>query len=304
MRNLIPLMQREWFQHRQAWALLLLVPVALALLLLSVGQIQLDEDMSAMPPQQLSALLAVLTAVISVGVILLVMGGTSLFNAISSPRRDHGDRSFEFWLSLPSGHAESLLAPMLVHLLIVPALAVCAGLLAAVPVSMVVVGRVAGFGHWWALPWDSALPALLAVSLRLLAGLPLAVLWLLPLVLAAMLANAFFRRWGLPVLVLAVGLVSVFLERILGQPLLVQAIGSLAAHAATSLIGASAHQGFTLDSSTAVGEALSGVPRWAIGDFGAALRDAAKPGFVAACAASAALFAALVGWRQRWGTSA
>jgi ABC-2 type transport system permease protein len=45
---------------------------------------------------------------------------TSLFIALGSPRRDHGDRSIEFWLSLPSGHGESLAAPMLVHLLLVP----------------------------------------------------------------------------------------------------------------------------------------------------------------------------------------
>ncbi len=34
MKNLIPLMQREWLQHRFAWALLMLVPFALAVMLL------------------------------------------------------------------------------------------------------------------------------------------------------------------------------------------------------------------------------------------------------------------------------
>ena len=31
MKNLIPLMQREWLQHRFAWAMLILVPLALVL---------------------------------------------------------------------------------------------------------------------------------------------------------------------------------------------------------------------------------------------------------------------------------
>jgi hypothetical protein len=30
MKNLLPLMQREWLQHRFAWAMLVLVPLALA----------------------------------------------------------------------------------------------------------------------------------------------------------------------------------------------------------------------------------------------------------------------------------
>ena len=38
MKNLIPLMRREWLQHRFAWALLMLLPLALAVLPLEIGR--------------------------------------------------------------------------------------------------------------------------------------------------------------------------------------------------------------------------------------------------------------------------
>jgi len=304
MNNLLPLMQREWLQHRFAWALLVLVPLALSLVVFGIATIELDDDMNAMAPQDLALMLASLTVAISVGVMLLLFGVTSLFNAIGSPRRDHGDRSIEFWLSLPSGHAESLIAPMLVHLLLVPLAAVGAGLLAAVPVSMVVVGRVVGFDAWFALPWGAIATAAGSTGLRLAGGLPLAMAWLLPLLLAAMLANAFFRRWGLPLLVVAVTLVSIGMDRVFGQPLLVQAIGLLTSHAATSLAGASggvgvAPDGAVLDGAGQMQAALSLLPAWAARDFAAAASDLVQPAFVGACAASALLFAALLWWRRR-----
>jgi hypothetical protein len=299
MNNLLPLMQREWLQHRFAWALLVLVPLSLALMVFGIATIELDDDMTAMAPQDLALMLAALTVAISIGVMLLLFGVTSLFNAIGSPRRDHGDRSIEFWLSLPSGHAESLVAPMLVHLLLVPLAALAAGLLVAVPMSMLVVGRVVGLDAWFALPWGTIVPAAAAIGLRLAAGLPLALAWLLPMLLAAMLANAFFRRWGLPLLVVAVALVSVGMDRLFGQPLLVQAIGLLSSHAATSMAGAGSGAGMPGDGAGQVQAGLSLLPAWAVRDFAAAVRDLVQPAFVGACAASALLFVALLWWRRR-----
>jgi ABC-2 type transport system permease protein len=299
MTNLLALMRREWVQYRVSWLLLALVPLALALLLLGWGSIELDAEMGAMAPPDLALVLSALTVVISVGVMFLLFGVTSLFVAIGAPRRDHGDRSVEFWLSLPSGHAESLAAPMLVHLLLVPAAAVLAGLLAALPVSLVVVWRVTGAGAWWSLPWAELAGGVAAFAARLLAGLPLALAWLLPLLLAAMLANAFFRRWGLPLLVVAVALLSVGMDRIFGQPWLVQAIALVSNHAATSLIGASAAGGVTVDGAAQAREALLQLPGWAARDFGVALGELLQPAFAGALLVSAAFFAILVGWRQR-----
>ena len=298
MKNLLPLMLREWLQYRFAWALLVLVPLALSLLLLSVGTIQLDDEMTAMAPQQLSLMVAVLSMLITATVLLMLLGTTSLFTALGSPRRDHGDRSVEFWLSLPSGHAESLLAPLLVHLLLVPAAALVVGYLAALPISLVTVGRVTGVGEWFALPWGQILPALGALLLRALAGLPLAVLWLLPLVLAAMMANALFRRWGLPLLGVGLILLAQGLERLFGQPVLADTLGALLANAATSLAGA-AGQALTSEQGSMPLEALPALPAWALRDLIAAYANVAQPLMVGALLVSAGLFAALVAWRRR-----
>jgi hypothetical protein len=298
MKNLLPLMQREWLQHRFAWSMLVLVPVALSLLLLSVGTIQLDEDMTAMAPRDLSQMVAVLSMLLTATVVLMLLATTSLFIALGSPRRDHGDRSVEFWLSLPSGHAESLLAPMLVHLLLVPAAALVIGYVAALPISLVVVGRVTGVGEWFALPWGQILTGLGALLLRALAGLPLAVLWLLPLVLAAMMANALFRRWGLPVLGLSLILLAQGLERLFGQPVLADTLGALLVNAATSLAGAGG-QALGAQKGSMPLEALPALPAWALRDLGAALGNLAQPLLLGALLVSAALFAGLVAWRRR-----
>ncbi len=303
MKNLMPLMQREWLQHRMAWALLVLVPLALALLMLGVGTIQLDDDMAAMVPRDLSLMLTVLSTVITAAVVLMLLGVTSLFIALGSPRRDHGDRSVEFWMSLPSGHAESLLAPMLVHLLLVPAAALVVGYLAALPVSLLTVSRVTAPGEWFALPWGQILPALGALLLRALAGLPLALLWLLPLVLAAMMANALFKRWGLPLLGIALILLAQGLERLFGQPVLVDILGALLVNAATSLAGAGGQE-LTGGQGSVPLEALSSLPGWALRDFGAAVADLGTPLFAGALLVSAALFAALVAWRRRGASAA
>jgi hypothetical protein len=296
MKNLLPLMLREWLQHRFAWALLVLVPLALSLLLLGVGSIQLDDEMTAMAPRDLTMMVAVISMLITATVMLMLLGTTSVFIALGSPRRDHGDRSVEFWLSMPSGHAESLLAPMLVHLLLVPAAALVIGCLAAIPVSMVVVGRVTSLGEWFALPWWQILPSLGALLLRTLAGLPMALLWLLPLVLAAMLANALFRRWGLPLLAVVLALLAQGLERLFGQPVLADTLGALLFNAATSLAGAGGtpgHQG------SIPLETLSVLPGWALRDFAAAVQRLGQPLLLGALLVSAGFFGALVAWRRR-----
>jgi hypothetical protein len=47
MNNLIPLMRREWLQHRFVWAMLTLVPLGLAVMLLSFGQVEMGDAMAS-----------------------------------------------------------------------------------------------------------------------------------------------------------------------------------------------------------------------------------------------------------------
>lgn len=298
MKNLTPLMRREWLQHRFAWALLVLVPLALAVLPLSFGSIEVDGLEQARTPAEVALMVGTLTLVITTAVLFLLLWVSSMFVAVGTPRRDHGDRSIEFWMSLPTSHAESLAAPLLVHLLLVPAAAMLAGLAAGTVVSLVTVGRLAGFAQWWSLPWGTLGLGMLAFVARVIAGLPLATLWLLPLLLAAMLANAYFKRWGLPVLAVGLSLGSTVLSKVFGLHFLSQTLGDLVRHAGLSLAGASG-SGMTINEQNPPSEALSQMPGWALRDLGAALQATLSVQFLGALLVSALLFYGLVLWRQR-----
>lgn len=298
LNNLLPLMQREWLQHRLAWALLVLIPLGLAMLPLTVGQIDLSVDLAQHSGSELAAILGTISIVATTAVIFVLVWITSMLITSGLARRDHGDRSVEFWLSLPTGHAESLLVPLLVHLVLVPAAALLAGLAGGLVLSALTVSRFVGVGEWLALPWGSLLSGMVALVARVVGGLPLATLWLMPLTLLAILANALFKRWGLPVLAVSLGLGSVVMERLFGQPLLGETLAQLTRHAGLALAGASGH-GVSINEQTPPTEALAAMPAWALQDFGAALRALASPWFLGALIVSAGLFVLLVQWRQR-----
>ncbi len=298
MKNLIPLMQREWLQYRFGWALLLLVPLALAVLSVTVGEIDLGEDAVGRSASELALLVGTVTLVLGVGFYFVLFVATSVYIAVGTPRRDHGDRSTEFWLSLPSGHAESLGAPLLVHLLLVPAAALVLGMLAALPLSMLTVGRVAGVGEWFALPWGTLALGLVALLLRLLAGLPMALAWLAPLLLLAMLATAGFKRWGLPVVGVAVIVGAAIAEQVFGVRWITEALDALLRNAGLSMAGASGRAALVSGGPDGL-QALAHLPAWAGADGLAAVSRLASPGFLAAGAASGLLFWGLVEWRRR-----
>jgi ABC-2 type transport system permease protein len=138
---------------------------------------------------------------------------------------------------------------------------------------------------------------------RVAAGLPLAVAWLLPLLLAAMLANALFRRWGLPLLAVALLVLAWLLERVFGQPLLADTLGHVGLMAARSLVGAGA-DGIVISSEVAPEAMLGMMPRLALQDFGAALAQLPQPMFAGTLLVSALLFGALVVWRRQGASAA
>lgn len=297
MNNLIPLMRREWLQHRFVWAMLMLVPLGLAVLLLSFGEVEMGDAMAERLPEDAAAVMGSMTIMITAAILFLLVWITSGFVTSGLARRDHGDRSLEFWLSLPTGHAESYAAPLLVHLLLAPAVALLVGLAGGYALSLLVVSRFLSLGDWLSLPWGDVITATMALTARVLAGLPLATLWLSPLILLAVLANALFKGWGLPVLAVGLALAGALLKYVFGQPLLSQVLARLGAEAATALLGAS-RQLPTADRRSAA-EILNALPGWAAHDLGAALAAAASPAMLGAVAVAAGLFAALVYWRRQ-----
>ncbi len=297
MTRFIPLMQREWIQHRFGWAMLAVIPLLLAALLVAVGQIQLDEDTSAQAAGAIPTLLGMGAIAGTTAVMFIIAWISSLIIVSGLARRDHADRSIEFWLSLPAGHAESLASPMFVHLILVPAAALIVGLLGGYVMSLVLVTRVAGVGAWLALPWAQIVPASLALAFRLLAGLPLATLWLSPLILLVVLTTAWFRRWGWVVLTVGLGVGGWLLKTVFGQPLLSRINRELLNNAATSLI--SIDQGVQIHGAQGALDALGHIPAWAIHNYGIALRDMASPLLLGGLAVAAGCFALLVQWRQK-----
>ncbi len=299
MKRLVPAMQREWLQHRFAWSLLVLVPLALLLALTWFGHVDLDNADRARLGAALPTVLALASIAATLTLMFLIVWFSSLIIVSGLARRDQADRSVEFWMSLPLSHSESLAAPLIVHLLIVPACALALGLAGGYAVSAVVVSRAADFGAWLALPWGTVVPASLALTLRLLAGLPLATLWLLPLILLVVLTTAWFGRWGWVLLTVGLGLGSYLLKRIFGEPLLNETVTQLFKNAARALIPAMGSDGSPVEHPSDFVDAFQKVPAWLAGDLASALRELGSPLLLGALLFSAACFYLIISWRQR-----
>jgi hypothetical protein len=273
------------------------IPLGLALLLVSLGQIQIGAGELAAAGAALPALLAAASIAGSMALVFLVTTFGSLVSISNLARRDHADRSVEFWLSLPVGHSESFAVPLAVHLLLVPAAALLVCLLGGYAVSCIVVSRLVDTQAWFSLPWSVVVPASLSLLLRLVAGLPLALLWSSPLILLTVLLMAWFRRWGW-VILSAIGLASYILELLFGLPSLNRTTGELIKAAGRSMIYGD-HGGSTVDGASQGVEALRLLPSWAAHDFGAALQALATPLLPGALLVAAACFFLLVQWRRR-----
>jgi hypothetical protein len=297
MNRLLPLVQREWLQHRFGWALMVLVPLGIALAVLGFGHIDVGGETIDKVGPNLPILLAMASMGGGTALIFLIAWVTSLIIVSGLARRDHGDRSIEFWLSMPTTHSASLGVPMAVHLLLVPAAALLAGLACGWLVSMVLVGRVVGLGAWFALPWPELAMATGSVALRLVAGLPLATLWLLPLILLIVLLTAWFKRWGWVILGVGMGLGSQLLEKVFGQEALSRLFGELLHHAAKALL--STPGGFNVNQPNDAILALRSMPGWLASDYSVALRDLASPLLAGGLVFAAGCFALLLLWRQR-----
>jgi hypothetical protein len=297
--KLLTLARREWIQHRFGWALLVLAPLALTVLAVSFtpAEIKLEEDLQLreMLPTMLTGIALVGGGL---GLLFLLMLASLIF-MMGLPRRDDADRSVEFWLSMPVSHGASLGVPMAVHLLLVPMAAVLAGLACGGLVSLLIVARTTGIADWINQPWGLLLPAIAASAGRLLIGIPLAMAWLLPLVLLLMLFVAVFKRWGLPALVVAQIGLNFMAERLGAGPVVIDRLLFIAHRAGTALIGSG--DGVTINSDQDVTSLLEAMPGLAWRGSVEALAGSATLPMLAGLAVSALLFTALIEWRRRGG---
>lgn len=292
----LPLAQREWLQHRRGWALMYGLPVAIALLGSAFGQIQLGQDLQGPRQEEMPTIVTLICLLGGAALLGIIATISGVVQAGSLARRDHGDRSIEFWLSLPTDQPSALGVPLVVHLLLVPAVALVVGMLGGLLTSAIVVARFDSLGAWLSQPWASVAPAALSLLARVLVGLPLAFLWLLPLITAVALLSAYFKRWAWVILLAGFGVGSFVIKQVFGQRWLVDFVGALLTHAGRSLLAAqSGHLEF--GESVTVTNKLSGVHIWAAYDAAAAYANLLTPLLPLALLISAACFWALVRWR-------
>jgi len=284
MQTFKTLLQREWMQHRFGWLLLGAVPFAIMVPLMSFGTIQFG-DGSPPPP-------GMVTLIVAMGYIfflLVLAGGAVAIQAPGLARRDWQDRSVEFWLSLPVGHTQAVGATVLMNLLVMPLLLL--GLAAAgSPVAgLIAEARVNGIASLAQVPWTIVVTVFVAGIARLVLGIVLTALWLSPLLLGAMAASAWLKRWGVPALAAVLGLGGLLLAKGYDQPIVLNVIGDVFRNAARAVVP------MILDDKAA--PALTLVPGMLGRDALEALGDLAQPQFVAGLVVAAACFALLV-WRR------
>ena len=299
MNRFATLLRREWLQHQRGWIVLLLLPLCVLLVIATFGDIHLGEG------EEMPGALA-LTMLVTMGLVALTVAlawGASMLMAPGLARRDVQDRSVEFWLSLPVSNVQSVAATLLMHLLALPWAAAAVGLVGALLISPVIVGKTSGLADWFSLPWGGLLLAAAALALRLWLGLLLATLWLSPLILGTMAASAWLKRWGVPAVIGGLVVGHVVLSQAYGISIIsdtLTALGQQALQAVINAGGGGGTQGLVVDHPDEVGAMLPAAAQWLMVDAGRALAAAASPGFLAAVAAGGAGFALLV-LRRRQG---
>jgi len=300
MERFKTLMLREWMQHRFGWIVIVAVPLLIALGLSLFGQAKVELDDVKEVPMALAV--AVIVIAFVTATTLGLAWSAVLLQSPGLARRDTQDRSIEFWLSLPTGHVQSVAAPLLVHLILVPLGAFACGVIGGLVLSLPIVATTTGIASWFALPWGGLLAAIVSLALRLALGIVLVTLWYSPLILGTMAASAWLKRWGVPAVVGVVGIGGLVLDKVYGNRIVWDALRALAVNARHAFIatGQDPNPGrWTIQSPDDVGAVLAAVPRAVLGDAGDALLQLASPAFLVALAIAAVAFALLVLRRQR-----
>ena len=295
MNRFNTLLLREWMQHHRGWLVLMLAPPLLILLLVPFGTVEFN-------PGELGPMPAVTLAMMAMAAVpALVLGITAvslLFQTPGLARRDRQDRSIEFWLSLPTSHSASIGATILMHLVLVPLLALTLGALLSHVIGFALVWKVFGPAAAFALPWGMLVSAGAAGLARALLGVLLACAWLMPLLLLTMAASAWLKRWGVPVLGIALGIGHKLLAALYGVTLIGDTVGGLLVNARRAIVHDLPPRNHGVDATLAW---LADASSWFLSDALAALRDLAQPLFLFALLASAAGFWLLVLRRSRNG---
>lgn len=288
------LLRREWMQHHRGWLMLALIPFALALLVLPVGSIELDEG----PPP--APMLALLASSIYLFGLLMLMAAAVVFQTAGLARRDQQDRSIEFWVSLPTGHAQSVAATLLMHFVLMPMLVLAIAFACAQVVGAIVVVKLLGVAElrslldpgWWAYA--------AALLLRLAIGVVVAALWISPLALALMASASWLKGWGIPALGAGVVALGLLVKQFLGSAIVFTALQRWGTECLAALLPLVTKEDDIKRALKSSGLSLDNYTAWLLGDIAVMLRDLFTPAFAAGLLVAAIGFG-LVVWRRAGG---
>lgn len=268
------LLQREWMQHHKGWLIAMLALPVIALLALPFGGVQIGEARDLPPTEGVGAIMA--TTMLAVWGITLLMTGFSLPGLA---RRDHQDRSIEFWLSLPASHSESLIATLFMHTIFVLVLALGVGLCVGVVMALAITLKLGGFVVWTQVSWYQLVLPALAVLARMVLGTVLFTLWMAPIFMSFMVAAAWLKRWGVPAVVTAVVATGVTLQKVYHNPIVWTLLGEQVQGAGSAFFDAM-HLIGEEESAKIEIRGVADVLSWAGQDAAAALAQTASTHFL------------------------
>ena len=296
MSRFATLLHREWMQHHRGYLVLAVAPPVLLLIVLAFSQSAIQIHPSLPPAVMAMSIGAVTAIVLAVGWIAMA------FQMPGLARRDQQDRSIEFWLSLPVGHAPAIGATLLFHALLMPLMALAIGWAFSHVVGLVLVAMVGGASAWLQLPWGVLLADGVVLMLRLALGITLATLWVSPVIGVLMVASAGLKRWGLPAVIALSVVFGAVIRQIFGVTNIVgNTVRDIGQHALFALVPFTHGEVRVGEDGSGLPELLAAFPRLAGESALAALRDLATADFLGVMAVSAACFAALVALRRRNG---
>ncbi|MBB4842860.1 hypothetical protein HNP55_001375 [Paucibacter oligotrophus] len=287
------LLLREWMQHKRGWLITLFLPLGLFFVLLPFGQVQ------GMPIDQFPLQMAVALTLATAAGVFGITWISAMFQMPGLARRDVQDRSIEFWLSLPASHSESIGATLLAHALLVPLAALLVGAIAGPLMASGLFIKQGGFAAWASVPWGTAIAATLPILLRAVLGVLLMTLWLSPLIMLVVAASAWLKRWGVPAVVLTLGLGGLALDQFYNWPIVEQLLERQLEGASQALLSDHLVLGQHLSKMAEDPSLPLNAGALAAHDAWLALQALASPHFIGGLALAALCFGLLVLKRSR-----
>lgn len=286
------LLLREWMQHQRGWLVTLLLPPTIFLALLGVGSAEGNPDTSALG-------MALIFVMATVGTLLTITWLSAMFQLPGLVRRDNQDRSVEFWLSLPASHSESIAAPLLAHAVLMPLAAVLVGYLFGGLISLGLVIKMSGWAAAAAMPWISVMGLSLPLVLRVLFGVVLLSLWLAPLLLLVLVASAWLKRFGMPAVVLGIGMSGLLLDKFYGLPIVWRLLQAQQDGALKAMLADPERLHTQLAALDEGSTQAFHAAAWALQDSLSAVQQLASPHFIGGLLVAGGCFALLVLKRSR-----